>query len=168
MGFSDLERGNGKSRCLWLEVPLYLCCTVLQEEGWVVQPRPRQRQRSGPTLCSCAQPCAASMAPVWLPGPSSPPRSCSMGREGKSRLLVYSFMLPDTVPWSTAVWEGKESHVYWCIGACYQTLSVLWNTAVLEERASRAYCCVVSCCQMLSVLWSTAVWGGKAIMLIVV
>lgn len=184
MGFSDLERGNGKSGCLWLEVPLYLCCTVLQEEGWVVQPRPRQRQRSGPTLCSCAQPCAASMAPVWLPGPSSPPRSCSMGREGKSRLLVYSFMLPDTLCTVKYCSMGRErksrllvyrfmlpdtlSTVKYCsIGregkSCLLLRSFLLPDALctlkysrMGREGSRAYCWVVSHYQ------STAVWGRKA------
>ena len=173
--FSDLETWSGKSECLWLEVPLYLCCGVLQEEGWVVQPRPRQRRRSGPTLCSCAQPCAASMAPVWLPGPSSPPRSCSMGKEGKSHLLVYSFVLLDTLCTVKYCSMGRErksrllvysfmlpdtlSTVKCCsIGrggkSCLLLRSFMLPDALWE--GNHAYCCVVSHYQR------TAVWGRKA------
>ena len=83
---------------------------------------------------------------------------CSMGRERKSRLLVYRCMLPDTVPWSTAVWEGKESHVYWCIVSCYRTLCTVKYCSMERERKSRL---LVYRCMLPDTLYCKVLQYGK-------
>jgi len=82
---------------------------------------------------------------------------CSMGRERKSRLLVYRCMLPDTLSTVKYCSIGREGK------SCLLLRSFLLPDALctlkdssMGREGNHAYCCVVSHYQ------SIAVWGRKA------